>query len=245
MYHRRLFEWHQETFGRYDLAPEEREYLETCFALAEGYEQRADSGYSQYSYYSYSHRVEGSRVNSSRLAYGLLSHASETLAAAVPVLEFRGARVDPFFTRSRHSTFYGLGWDLEEGHFKVYFLVDAAEHLPMASLVRLARIGGEHRPEVLVSLTFLEGNLFEEKVYRYPVESPGTLTSLPAGSSGRALMSTSRRGVVPQYDVGDPLHWLERLNEQGRAIVTAYASIGETLDTVAWSDPHHFTLYFP
>lgn len=243
-YHRRLFQWHQQTFGEFSLAACEQDYLDLCFSLAEGYEQRAESGYSQYSYYSYSHRVDGPKVNSSRLAYGLLSHASQTLEAARPVMELRGAVQDRFFMESGHSTFYGLGWDFEEEHFKTYFLVDRWDRLS-AQLAQLAAVPGEHRPEVLVSFTFCRGERIEEKVYRYPLESPVTLKTLPTGSAGRALMSTSRRGVVPQYDVSDPHSWLERLNEQGRRIVAAYASIGETLDTVAWTDRDHFTLYFP
>lgn len=243
-YHQGLFEWHCRTFFRFDrhLSRDELGYLALCFELADAFEERPAGGQENLSYYTYSHRVAGADVNSSRIAYGSMAHAARAAQAAAPVLAAREVAVDGFFFGSPHSTFYGLGWDVLAGHFKVYFHVAPLEALPQERLRALGRVdGGGLRPEGLVSFTYQGGALVEEKVYVYP-ESP---QSLPPGSHHLALMRTSHRGEVAQYDVDDAGAWLDRLNEAGRHIVQAYRGIGEPLDTIAYVDRDHFTLYFP
>lgn len=240
-YHRDLFQWHEKRFFPFSrhLNAVEMDYLETCFDLAETLEERSASGYSQYSYFSFSHRVRGGQVNSSRLAYGSLRYPEKARAAAEPVLKHRGVGRLP-----AEGVFYGLAWDLEAGHFKVYLLSDLEG--VSGELLELGRIEDfPLRSEALLSFTYIDGQLIEQKVYRFPRETRETLRSLPPGSAGRALMRTDRRGVVAQYDVSDPGRWRERLSPVGHSIMDAYAEIGESLDTLAYQDRDNFTLYFP
>lgn len=233
-YHRHLFQWHCRNFFKFrrHLSPCEKDYLESCFALADGYSEVSETGYSHFSYYSYSHRVAGTAVNSSRLAYGSVTRPAQAWEAAVPVLEERGVVVPEFFLRSDVSRFYGLGWDILERQFKVYFRVVKMAALPSELLGLAGSLEGQ-REEGLVSYTYTDGALSESKVYLYPLDRVG-----------EARMVTSERGTVLQHDLGGANVTLD-LNEEGVRILKTYRELGEPLDTIAWSDRDHFTVYFP
>jgi hypothetical protein len=236
-YHRFLFEWHCRNFFRFrrHLTAAEKDYLEVCFALPDSFEEVSESGYTGFSYYTYSHRVEGEQVNSSRLAYGSVAHPEPAWEAARPVLRERG--LEP--PRFPDSCFYGLGWDIQEQQFKLYFRVRRMQSLPTQVLSLAASFDlHQHREEGLVSLTYTGGELSETKVYLYPRQ-------LQPDLKGEALMLTDRRGAVSQLDVQTPEHWKARLNAAGQRILEKYRERNEALDTIAYQDPDHYTLYFP
>lgn len=243
-YHRMLFQWHCRKFFRFrrHLTPNEKDYLETCFRLADDYQETSESGYSHFSYYSYSHRIDGEKVNSSRLAYGSVNRPEEALTAALPVLRERAVLVDDFFLHDPLSKFYGLGWDIEEEQFKVYFRVTQLELLPcgVKALVSATSLQ-EHRPEGLISFTFVQHKLSETKVYLYPKANE----NLPEGALGEARMFSDRRGLVSQLDLSRPELWAQKLNPSGQRILALYGELNETLDTIAYQDSEHYTLYFP
>ena len=232
-YHRFLFEWHCRTFFRFRryLSTAEKAYLETCFALAQSFEEVSETGYAGFSYYTYSHRVEGERVNSSRLAFGSVLHPEPAAEAALPVLHERGLELPQL----PHGRFYGLGWDFLENQFKLYLRVVDMASLPASFGPLLAGYElAAHRREGLVSYTYTRGQLSETKVYLYPLEV-----------SGEARMVTDRRGLVRQVDVQSASEWAARLNPTGQRILQKYRERNETLDTIAFEDADHFTLYFP
>ncbi|MBS2037834.1 hypothetical protein JST97_22810 [bacterium] len=243
-YHRSLFQWHCRKFFRFrrHLSEAEKAYLEVCFALAQDFQEVSEAGYEHFSYYSYSHRVEGERVNSSRLAYGSVLHPAEALQAALPVLSERAVVLDDYFLQACQSKFYGLGWDILEEQFKVYFRVQPVRQLP-ASLAHL--LAGydlnEHREEGLVSFTFTQNKLSESKVYLYPKSS----LNLPAGAQSQASMVSDRRGLVRQFDLSQPEQWVHRLSPPGQKILQLYGELDEELDTIQWQDNQNYTLYFP
>ena len=240
-YHRTLFQWHCRNFFNFRrrLHATETAYLEACFRLPTAYSEVSEGGYEHFSYFTYSHRVKGTSVNSSRLAYGSVAHPHEALAAALPVLQHRGLTVPESMTRN--NLFYGLGWDIEEDQFKLYFRT-----LDWAALDDDFRelAGGHspetHRDEALLSITYRRGQLEERKLYLYPLDE-----FVPEGAQGFARMMTDRRGEVEQVDV-DPTtaHNLD-FNATGEAVLRKYRALGEPLDTVAYSNAEDFTLYFP
>ena len=243
-YHRYLFQWHCRKFFRFrrHLSEFEKAYLEVCFALARDFREISESGYEHFSYYSYSHRVQGDRVNSSRLAYGSVLHPAEALAAALPVLKERGITTDPFFLESPLSKFYGLGWDIQEEQFKLYFRVQPLQLLPGQLSGLLADyVLDDHRDEGLVSFTYTRNQLSESKVYLYPKSS----LNLPAGVQGQASMVSDQRGLVTQYDLSQPDQWAARLSPPGQKILQLYRELDEELDTIQWQDEQSYTLYFP
>lgn len=240
-YHRTLFQWHCRNFFNFrrHLSPIDKVYLESCFALAREWNEVSDGGYAHFSYYTYSHRVKGDSVNSSRIAYGSVSHPDQALEAALPVISHRGVRLPEGL--AENNLFYGLGWDVEEGLFKAYFRTLDWRQLPaeLADLV-LDYNWNEHLPEALLSLTYAGNELFERKVYLYPKHSSQT-----PGIRGQARMITDSRGEVLQDDLSPNGAIPYELNETGRQILKKYQEIGEPLDTIAYTTPDDFTLYFP
>jgi hypothetical protein len=247
--HRRFFQWYCQTFYplRDNLSQTEWEYLEACFQTAETFcEIPSSSSYEEYSYYTYSHRVNGEQVNSSRFAYGTVVNSQKVLPYSLAVIAERELSIDPYFIEDPNSLFYGLGWDFEAGHFKVYFRILDLEQLPHPSLHKLLEnIPAERRCEGLVSFTYLGKAVIEEKIYAYPLPCLESSGELFPGTKGRTFMATSTRGIITQYDVSTTKLWKQRLNPTGQAIIEKYAKQGYTLDTIAIQDPDNFTLYFP
>lgn len=240
-YHRSLFQWHCRNFFNFRraLTPLEKVYLEACFALTESLYEVSDGGYAHFSYYTYSHRVKGDAANSSRIAYGSVSSPEQALEAAWPVLKQRGLELPEGLADG--NAFYGLGWDVEDELFKVYFRSRDWRQLPrsLADLV-VGYDWNSHRPEALLSLTWEKNVLAERKVYLYPKES----TAGP-GVQGQARMITDTRGEVLQDDLAPDGTIPYDLNEIGQKIVAKYQEIGEPLDTIAYANRDDFTLYFP
>jgi hypothetical protein len=244
--HRRLFRWHCQTFFRFDkaLSTAELDYLRLCFRLASGFRERTARGSSHFSYVTYSHRVRGDHVNSSRMAFGSISAPEAAWRAARPVLRERGIDPDEAVPGHERLTFYGLGWDFEAAQFKVYFLAPDIEALEPPFRELLVDRPPGSSPEGLVSVTYREGARHEDKVYVYPDPADGA-SQLPAGIRRRAHMLTSRRGDVEQLDLRDVGPWVKKLNAAGQRIVRRYRERGERLDTIAYQDPGSYTLYFP
>lgn len=248
--HQRFFQWYNDTFYpiQQHLTPTELAYIQRCFSLSTWFSERAEeSDYEEFSYFTYSHRVRGDQVNSSRIAFGSVANPDEMLLAAMPVIQERKIELDPYFLIHENARFYGLGWDLDEGHFKVYFRLIDLDALPQPSLKKLLQQTlprALRRPEGLVSFTYINNQLFEEKVYAYPLPNNHGDELFP-GAKGRVLMATSRRGVITQYDVSKTEQWRNKLNPAGQKLIDTYAQQGYTLDTIVLTDNDQFTLYFP
>lgn len=240
-YHRSLFQWHCRNFFNFrrNLSVIEKAYLEKCFSIATRADQVSEGGYEHFSYYTYSHRVKGEAVNSSRMAYGSVDHPDVAFQVAIPVLQERGL-ILPEGLAENHR-FYGLGWDLEDELFKVYFRTLDWRKLPpiLAELV-VDYSWNDHRPEALLSLTYQRNQLMERKIYLYPKDD-----DTAEGTLGRALMITDTRGVVTQSDLPPNRDIPYDLNEIGQKILAAYQEIGESLDTIAYEARDNYTLYFP
>ncbi len=239
-YHRSLFQWHCRNFFNFrrHLSVTEKAYLEKCFSIATKSDQVSEGGYEHFSYYTYSHRVKGESVNSSRMAYGSVDHPDVAFTAAQPVLHERGLILPQGLAE---HPFYGLGWDIEDELFKVYFrTLDWRELPPLLAELVVDYNWNDHRPEALLSLTFQQNQLIERKIYLYPKDE-----DTPEGTLGRALMITDTRGVVTQSDLSPSREIPYDLNEIGQKILAAYQEIGEGLDTIAYEAKDNYTLYFP
>ncbi|MCA9781292.1 MAG: hypothetical protein KC800_31445 [Candidatus Eremiobacteraeota bacterium] len=240
-YHAGLFRWHCLHFFDFEsaLSKEEQKYLRKCWSLCRSYQEVSDGGYRHFSYYSYSHRVKGDSVNSSRLAYGSVIHSTPAFRAAGRVLNHRGLSLPESLTH--RNKFYGLGWDFEKEQFKVYFRTLNWQRLepPFLDLAKGYR-ADEHRPEALISVTYTRKEVVESKLYLYPLDH-----LLPNGVRGFARMITDRRGEVSQEDLDPKEVAAHQFNAKGREIIKAYEEIGESLDTVAYQSAEDFTLYFP
>ena len=217
----------------------EKDYLEACFRLPSGFKEISEGGYEHFSYYTYSHRVKGADVNSSRIAYGSVAHPDEAFESAKAVLEHRGLSLPVALTTN--TKFYGLGWDVQDDQFKVYFrALDWTKLSPEFRNLAGSHSVDEHRPEALLSMTYRGKEIDERKLYLYPKPE-----HLPEGVQGFARMMTDRRGEVAQEDLDPKQVDQHKFNDVGREIIRRYEEIGEPLDTVAYQSEDNFTLYFP
>lgn len=217
----------------------EKDYLLACFRLAKGSSEVSETGYRHFSYFTYSHRVKGDQVNSSRLAYGSVVNPQEAWPPAKPVLAERGVTLPPGWEQNK---FYGLGWDYSKEQFKVYFRTLDWRKVPedLQSLIEGYSFE-DYRGESLISLTFEGSEPVERKVYLYPKELPGE-----DGIVGKAIMVTDVRGEVEQDDVRKEGDIPFELNATGKRILELYEEeIEERLDTIAFKNSEDFTLYFP
>ncbi len=243
-FHRDLFSWHCQTFFPFEryLLVCDRVYLEECFQRADDYVETT-SQLRHYSYYSYCHRVKGVEVNSSRLSYGSIVHPEEVWQAAQPSLQIRGIQLPPHVVSNPSLIFYGLGWDFQAEHFKVYFRFEDGKQIPLASVQRiLAEVSYADVSEGLLSLTYHKNGRLEEKVYFFPRLQEGVAVSTVAP---RVLMLSSEHGMMSQYDALDLREWLPRLNPQGQRIVQSYQAYGEVLRTIYIKNANHFTIQYP
>ena len=183
--------------------------------------------------------MKDGRVNSSRLAYGSVANPERAWQAAVPVLEKRGLSLPESLTKN--NKFYGLGWDIEEAQFKVYFRTLDWTKLAPDFFDLVGEYDPEtHRAEALLSLTFEAQGVSERKIYLYPKDE-----FIPEGALGYARMITDKRGEVAQTDIDPQRTDLYELSDVGKQILAKYKEVGEELDTVAYKSEEDFTLYFP
>jgi hypothetical protein len=245
-YHHDLFRWHCKNFYKFDLEMShcELDYLYACFSMAE--DSFNVSGFNDkfHSSYTYSHRIEGKRVNSSRLAYGSFTKPNFLEPYILTILKFKGIPI-PSDLVSRDGIFWGgLGWDLMEDKFKIYLRLDKVICLPP---VYLSSLGNILKKNMInkggFSMVYRHNCLVEEKLYLYPTSRNDI--SFQSDVNRTTLMYSSTRGLVKQHDISAGWKWLSRLGPEARIICRKYAIIGEQLDTVNYVGPRHCTLYFP
>ena len=243
-YHHKLFNWHSEHFFDFNkhLDYVTLRYLFACFDLPVAFIEITDLGSRHFSYFSYSHRVDQAHVNSSRLAFGSVRKPNDALIAARPVLEKRAIDVDNLLNAHPGLSFYGIGVDVEEELFKLYVRCDDVNVFQndQPDLYRAKPKAVD--PEGLFSLTFKNSDVVERKLYFYP---PVVTTVLPEGSKRQVVMATTERHAVNQWDVDDAMVWRSKLNAAAKSVLARYDDVGIQLDTIAYDDADHATLYFP
>jgi hypothetical protein len=224
------------------LTEKEQDYIRQCIRLSDTemfrfWYARKDPLLHRISSFTYSHEVKGNQVNSGRIAYGLATRPDKIQIYAQDVLNERNIQMP---LESENIRLSGLGWDFGNKTFRVYSRYDDFKKLPRV-YQRLAPVG-DFLPMGIVAWTYNQNNeLIETKVYRYPPEPPKT-----EGSRYLTVLSSDKRMRVDQYDcTPKQKNWKENVNEAGKRIIEMYERCGYELDTVAFKDRDHFTLYFP
>lgn len=242
--HRDLFHWHCQKFFPFDrfLHLSEYEYLERCFQLSEDSDERI-SRYRPYSYFSYSHRVQGREVNSSRLSFGSFEHPGEVWQAAQFVLDYRGIQIPFEPTEQSGISFFGLGWDCIADRFKVYFRVQDWKEIPLSSVHdQWEGLSASCEPGGLLELRYTKNRRLEEKVYGFPRLDKASQTSL---SSSGLLMLPAQHGMMKRYDSLELREWLPQLNPQGQRIVRMYQTYGEVIRCLYMKSVNDFVICLP
>lgn len=237
-YQRRLYAWHNQTFFDFDavLTPLERRFIDLCI------ERSADSRWltPYFSLFSYSHRVDPANrdINSTRLAYGTLRGSPAITELGKEIARAKGWPLNMNWFCDPNLRFYGLGWDFVDQLDKVYFFVEDVAALPdqLKSMakedpMRLLKRG-------IVSQSFREGAIAEEKLYVFPRGNGGYGTAL-LYSGARSLLQQNNHAHFGRRD-------LSRFSPLSRQIAEAYLEqMGTLLDTYSIDEHTGIeTLYF-
>jgi len=179
----------------------------------------------RYSFYTYSHKVENTKVNSSRIAYGSVIAPSIVYPYALKVLKER--HLDCEIEPNKNIYFYGLGWDIEQNHFKIYFRYKNKYILPDTFKKYITENSSK---EGLLSITYKNKIVIERKVYSYMFDKKNTL-----------LSSNKRK----EYQTDCNRYTNHNLNVTGEEICKKYKEKNIVIDTINYQDKNNYTMYFP
>lgn len=236
-YQQDLFTWHcQEIYPFHErLSTTELEYIEGCIRHSYWEVLRTpfslwDPLLSKLSFFSYSQRIAKNKVNKSRIAYGATILPSQVYPLALKVINERGLKPPKL---NDDITFYGLGWDIEEGHLKVYYRFNDIRKIPDEFQLLTKTSTDEYLDQGLISWIYSKDNtILERRIYRYP-------------KSGEEAHLISDRRMDRQVDSKVDDKWKDQINQEGRDILALYGRHNHLLDTITMKDKDHFTLYFP
>lgn len=203
---------------------------------------------------TYSQRIDGNKVNSSRIGCGSLVPKDDAQKMARDICKVRGINLAEL---KDQGSPLGLAWDFEEDLFKVYFFEQNLKQQPDPSLKTLfSQITGyELHPFGIRSYSFRGGKIVEKKIYA-PLNSANKIDQLTKDKSLLSmrnkiqhinLMVTDQRGIVPQYDVkfGETLD-ANVFNTQGQKIIAELDhKLALKMDTLSYNNKDEFTFYYP
>jgi hypothetical protein len=203
------------------------------------------------SYFTYSHRIINGNLNSSRVAYGSVINPEKSYQNAQPILKERNIKCE--IISDKNTIFGGLGWDIDRGHFKVYFrFLDFKTLDPIYRKLQPnmnsncnsdeAKASSPHQEgsfasffydSGIISITYdNNGNVLERKLYCYPKD---TMV---------AELKSKLREDTQQDCKGDEA-WETKLNRTGKNVLKLYNKSGYKLDAITFKDRMNYTMYFP
>ena len=266
-FHRALLNWHVGTFFQplYDNFSDEYKvyweaFLRNCsIDWQTTFMQQLEKEYFL-SAYTYSHRIKGDKVNSTRISYGAASPPPEYLVkAAEDVLKAEKVELpEPFNNLQGKFKFYGLGWDYATSHLKTYHhgeSIDLPEELKKSAASGRKLVTNDYDPHCLVAFTYNGSEMLEQKLYLYATEMEHIKEPLPTGTLNAACVLTAgalNRGTFWQLDVThtrgpqfDSPEWVPRFGEKASEIYKKYYNTSMRLDTLGYAGPDDLTMYFP
>lgn len=243
----KLFQWHVDNFltRAKQLTEVEKTYINQALAITEqnGFQINQDIFYSGY---SFSHRIQGDSIDSNRFAVGGYSQKQKIQEFAAKVLAEKNIQAD---TWAANDKIIGLGWDLEQEHFKIYWHYEDLMKLENPQLQELmTKINRQdYYPFGLVSVTFKKNEPIEHKVYLAMTATAMNIekTKFPFADEIIHInhMVTNLRGVVPQLDLrGEGVAKI--LPSPAQRIISQYKKLGLSVDTITYEDAQKHTLYF-
>ena len=172
-------------------------------------------------------------------------------------------------------SFHGLGWDVEKQLFKIYLMYHNFNAIPKY-LRDLTEPGVETLclQHGLISFSYTQNSkeiaeeaenpafqgkfdqyvndaqLREEKVYVYPEDVSAARDAgleVPSYTGTLALMFTSKRGMVPLYDIerGRLCSWRSQFPPAGLLVADAWSNVGLPLETISYQSATEYSMYFP
>ncbi len=257
-YMNKFHKWYSHTFFNFEkhLSPLEKNYIQTCTQMMDQLSYKINDHFS-YSLVTYSQRFSKNKVNSSRLAYGSIQHADRLQTPIRNILKNKGISTKDIQGMGQIA---GLGWDFEENLLKVYSYYENLNKVQDADLKNLLKKASsiETYPFGLTSVSFKDKNLVEKKVYVALKEKlPAAVKDYPFREFiiHTNYMITDKRDMVPQVDLikSDQLknylgsqwnHYQAQYEEFYKNIIPT-TNPSAFIDTLAYQDSDHFTVYVP
>ncbi|MFC1742777.1 hypothetical protein ACFL35_02200 [Candidatus Riflebacteria bacterium] len=245
---RGVYDWYGKNFFNFDkyFGSQEKEYIQACIRMMDTPHYAINNNFS-YSYFAFSHRVKKEKINSGRTAFGNLKYRKKLLPLIEKLVTKWGVKSSnlPDFDNA-----FGLGWDVEEDHLKVYMFIQNWNDVSDPGLINLIKLAG--REPIydlgLVSVTLKGGKVVEKKVYLALKNThPEIVQDYPFKNAiaHTNYMITDTRGIIPQVDIGFPFD-MKSINSVGQKIVSTYMDgLRLGLDTIAYQGAEQYTLYFP
>eukprot|EP01060_Flectonema_neradi_P005519 TRINITY_DN13687_c1_g1_i1.p1 TRINITY_DN13687_c1_g1~~TRINITY_DN13687_c1_g1_i1.p1 ORF type:complete len:367 (+),score=40.55 TRINITY_DN13687_c1_g1_i1:65-1165(+) len=265
-FHRSLLNWHVSNFYPFmdKFSPEYKVYWEAFLKNCSldwqtTFMQQLEKEYFL-SAYTYSHRIKGDKINSSRISFGASSPPPSYLVkAAADVLESEKITLpEPYADLDGKFKFYGLGWDFATNHLKLYHhgeSSDLPDELKAKAASARSLVTDDYEPHCLVAFTYKGNELVEQKLYLYVTEMAHIKDPLPTGTLNAACVLTAGqldRGTFWQLDVThtrapkfDCPEWTPRFGERALEVYNKYYNRSMRLDTLGYAAPDDLTMYFP
>ncbi len=226
--------------------PLELEFVKDMYQLTEkdGIEIKDDFFYSGF---TFSHRIKDETHHSRRFAIGTYTFASQVPQKIAGILKERGIDLADHFDGSQLS---GLGWDFDEGSFKVYSQVTQMSALKSRIWQDLLQKVDLSQTENfgLASITYEGSKITESKIYvplnKKGIEQASQRYPFRSDIVHINQMICSRRGLVDQLDLRENNSVAKHLSSQGQKVIAKYQELGLSLDTIAFESPTQFTIYF-
>jgi hypothetical protein len=235
----KVYEWHCKNIYPFNkkLTDIEQEYIKKCIEISyceifRPFYFYNDPFIKRLSYFTYSHKSENNNINSSRLAYGSVIYPNSVYIYAKEVLKERKIKCE--IEPNNNYIFGGLGWDIQNGHFKIYFrfinhknLSPEYKKLLPVNLKNIWDSG-------LLSITYdINGNIVEKKIYSYSKDEMV------------AELKSDKRHDVQKESRNENNKWETKLSNGGCKILKMYEKNGYKLDTITFKNKMNYTLYFP
>jgi hypothetical protein len=248
------------------LSNPEKTYISEClkYSAFELFRPLCQSFYHRLSFFSYSIKCSNNYINTSRLSYGSVIVPDLIFPSAKAVLNSRNI-AEPAIIDDNIS-FGGLGWDLYENIFKIYYRFNNYDKLPWLikkmfnSLIKQNKLQDNTNKtqsimfldQGLISWSYKNNILFEIKLYQY--DKNNTLNTIlysvdPFGKhlrtdvqhNNQELYTDKKNTEYTEYKIPE----YRQINEKGQYIIDLYEKHNYKLDTIHITDKDNYTLYFP
>lgn len=187
-----------------------------------------------YSYATFSHTVSNNTVNSTRLSIGTLYFSKSYFKIANKVIQGRNINIKSM-ENDKNLFFNGLGWDLKNKQFKIYYRYNDYNKLKK-KFKKLYKNKSKfnYSKKGIISLTYKDNKLFETKLYLYENTNNET-----------AYLFTNLRGTVIQHsDLDINTNFYDKINDTGKNIVDKYKKNNYQIDTINITDKDNFIIYY-
>ena len=162
---------------------------------------------------------------------GTLYNNKKYFDKAEKILNERNINILNILDENTH--FNGIGWDINNNYFKIYFTFDNKDKLPYKFKKLISEDKGkDYLNSGIISITYLNNIEYEEKVYLYKKDSLN------------AKLLTNLRGVINQIYCKYSEYWYNKVNKNEKKIIKIYNKYGYRIDTVNYLDENNYTLYF-